>query len=119
MTAKKARIYYNPMCSKSRSALTLLHANGYEVDEVRYLETPPNVDELEQICQLLKCKATDIIRSNEVLFQAMGLSKDDDRDHQAWLDILSKHPKLIQRPIVVIDDKAVIARPAEKITELF
>ena len=119
MTAKQARIYHNPMCSKSRGALTLLHANGYEVEEIRYLETPPSVEQLDQLCQLLNCQAIDIIRTNEVLFQAMGLNVNDDRDHQAWLEILSSHPKLIQRPIVVIDEQAVMARPPEEVTQLF
>lgn len=119
MTAKQARIYHNPMCSKSRGALTLLHANGYEVEEIRYLETPPDAEELDRLCQLLNCQVTDIIRTNEVLFQAMGLNVNDERDHQAWLEILSNHPKLIQRPIVVIGERAVIARPSENVTQLF
>ena len=117
--AKKAKVYANPMCSKSRNALAILRAKGYEVEEIRYLETPPSVEELERICQLLNCKPTDIIRAQEVLFQAMGLSLEDSRDHQAWLDILNKHPKLIQRPIVVIEDRAVVARPPERVEEIF
>lgn len=115
---RKARIYHNPMCSKSRGALNLLNRHGFEVEEVRYLETPPSIDELDQVCQMLNCQATDIIRSNEVLFQAMGLDLEDQRDHQAWLEILHKHPKLIQRPIVVINQQAIIARPSEEVEKL-
>lgn len=114
----KARLYHNPMCSKSRAAVASLCKHGIEYEEIRYLETPPSVEDLVQICQILNCHATDIIRHEEVLFQAMGLSLTDDRDHQAWLEILHKHPKLIQRPIVIIDNRGVIARPVEVIESL-
>lgn len=116
---KKARVYVNPMCSKSRDTLAILRSKGFEVEEIRYLETPPSAQELGQICGLLDCQPTDIIRSQEVLFQAMGLNLEDQRDHQAWYEILSKHPKLIQRPIVIINNRAVIARPAERVKDLF
>ncbi|UQB43299.1 arsenate reductase (glutaredoxin) [Thiomicrospira microaerophila] len=111
--SKQAKIYHNPRCSKSRNALQMLNQKGYQVKEVRYLENPPSAEELAELCQKLACKATDIIRSNEVLFQAMGLQLDDLRDDQAWFELLSQHPKLIQRPIVVIGEQAVIARPTE------
>lgn len=115
---KHAKIYHNPKCSKSRSAFQILNQKGFQVEEIRYLEQPPSVEELTELCGLLGCKATDIIRSDEVLFQAMGFNLNDERDDQAWLAILSQHPKFIQRPIVVINNKAVIARPADRVHEI-
>jgi arsenate reductase len=115
---KLAKIYHNPSCSKSRSALKLLVQHGYQVDEFRYLEQPIKPEMLADICQMLKCGVTDIIRINEVLFQALGLSVDDQRDDQAWFEILCQYPKLIQRPIVAINQQAIIARPAEDVIRL-
>lgn len=114
----RARLYHNPMCSKSRAALASLCSHGIEFEEVRYLETPPSVEDLAQICQILNCEPTDIIRHDEVLFQAMGLNLSDNRDHQDWLEILHKHPKLIQRPIVIIENRGVVARPVEHLENL-
>lgn len=108
----KARIYINPKCSKSREALRLIHTQPkLEVEEIRYLENPPTEADLADICQKLNTKPTEIIRANEVLFQAMGLTLDDPRSDQEWFSILHEHPKLIQRPIVVIEDQALVARP--------
>jgi arsenate reductase len=116
---KIATIYYNPRCSKSRSALTLLHGQGYKVEEVRYLENPPTAEELRAVWELLDCDPLDLIRTDEVLFQALGYNVKDQRDPDDWFKMLSKYPKLIQRPIVIINEKAVIARPAELVTSLF
>lgn len=111
--ARSAKIYHNPRCSKSRGALQLLNQQGFQVEEIRYLENPPSASELAEICAMLKSKPVDIIRSDEVLFQAMGLNLNDQRDDQAWFQILSQQPKLIQRPIVVVNQQAIIARPPE------
>ncbi len=117
---KHAIIYHNPRCSKSRQTHALLEENGYEIEEVRYLDTPPSIDVLDELCRLLNVEPTEIIRTDEAEFKALGLSlKDNATNRQAWLEILHQHPKLIQRPIVRIGDKAVIGRPPENVLSLF
>ncbi|MGE4500197.1 MAG: arsenate reductase (glutaredoxin) [Hydrogenovibrio sp.] len=117
---KHAIIYHNPRCSKSRQTRTLLEENGFEIEEVRYLDTPPTVETLDTLCDLLGVAPTEIVRTGEAEFNALGLSlKDNATNRQAWLEILHQHPKLIQRPIVRIGDKAVIGRPPENVLSLF
>lgn len=113
-----ATIYHNPRCSKSRNSLKLLQEHGIEVDEVRYLESPPSKEELKALCDMMQIKPLDIIRSGESLFKELGLSKDDERTDDEWLEILVQNPKLIERPIVRIADRAVMGRPPENILKL-
>ncbi|WP_178862424.1 arsenate reductase (glutaredoxin) [Thiomicrorhabdus cannonii] len=114
----QATIYHNPRCSKSRETFKLLEARGVQVNEVRYLETPPSRPELKQLCEMLNLKPLQIIRTKETLFKELGLSTQDDRDDEAWLSILAEHPQLIERPIVVIGKRAAIGRPPENILAL-
>lgn len=86
---------------------------------VRYLESPPTVAELDRICSLLELEPTAIVRSGEKLFGELGLALNDERSRREWLDILVAHPRLIERPIVVRGDRAVIGRPPETVLELF
>jgi len=112
---KKAIIYHNPRCSKSRQAKALLESFDYQIEEIRYLDTPPTADKLSDLCQKMGMKPIEIIRTKESLFKELGLSVSDDREDQAWFEILVKHPKLIERPIVEVGDKAAMGRPPEKI----
>lgn len=113
----KAIIWHNPRCSKSRGALKLLQDHGIEVEERRYLENPPSPEELEAVLNILDIAPEEIVRRKEPLFKELNLnSKSLTRNE--WLEILSNHPKLIERPIVIINDRAVVARPPEKVAEL-
>lgn len=114
----KATIYHNPRCSKSRNSLQLLTENGVDVDEVRYLDTPPNIDELSELCRLMGVKPVEIVRSGENLFKELGLSVKDSRSDNEWLEILVEHPQLLERPIVRVGNKAVMGRPPENVLSL-
>lgn len=113
-----AIIYHNPRCSKSREALRLLQEANLDVEEVHYLKTPPSLEELDELCHMLALEPQQLIRTKEPLFKTLGLSLKDAKSRQAWLEILVSNPQLIERPIVTINNQAVVARPPEKLTEL-
>jgi len=111
------RIYHNARCSKSRSACQLLVDQGVKLEVVEYLKTPPDRDELVALLQKLGLRAEDLVRKGEAVYKAdyQGRSLDE----AGWLDALLAHPILIERPIVVRGDRAVIGRPPERVLELF
>ena len=102
-------IYYNARCSKCREAKDLLEENHCEFEIREYLVVPPSETELKELLAKLGCKAKDLVRKKEPLF----LEKYDGKKitNSRWIKILSKNPILIERPIVIDDDKAVIGRP--------
>ncbi|WP_321323333.1 arsenate reductase (glutaredoxin) [Thiomicrorhabdus sp.] len=112
---KQAIIYHNPRCSKSRKSLEILLENGYTVNEVKYLETPPSKIELADLCDKMGKTPFEIIRTGESLFKELGLSKMNDKSTDEWLEILVTHPKLIERPIVKIGNKVIMGRPPENV----
>ena len=103
----EARIYHNPCCSKSRAALQLLEERGVETEAVRYLDEVPAREELGRLYGLL---GLTMVRTQEPLYQELQLAgADGDR----LVEALVKHPILIERPIVIVGERAVVARPAE------
>ena len=111
------RIYHNSRCSKSRSALTLLEQQGKPFEIVHYLETPPTPAELKTLLSLLGIGARQLLRSGEDVYAELKLdnaSLDDD----ALIEAMATHPRLIERPIVVANGKAVIGRPPEAILQI-
>lgn len=112
---RKVKLFHNPRCSKSRAARSLLEAQGVVVDIVEYLESPPSVGQLRAIVRKLGARALDIVRTGEPLFWELGLSTCDARSEDEWLRIVADNPKLLQRPIVVAGDRAVIGRPPENV----
>ena len=111
-----SRIYHNPRCSKSRQTLALLEEAGIKPQVVRYLETPLTEAELSDILTKLNLPAHAILRPKEAPYQECGLSKDSDTAQ--ILQAIVEHPILLERPIVVHKNKAVIGRPPEKVQEL-
>lgn len=109
-------IYHNPRCSSSRKALAIL--SGRDANVVRYLEDPPTVIELDRICRLLEVPPTELVRVKESRFGELGLSLDDDRGREEWLRIIVENPMLLERPIVILGDRAVVGRPPEKVLDL-
>jgi arsenate reductase (glutaredoxin) len=109
-------IYFNPECSKCNSALDLLSENNCEIQIREYLKDPPSVDELKSLISLLNCKAIDIVRKKEPLylerFDGKKLSENE------ILQILSENPILIERPIVIDCNNAIIGRPPELVLKL-
>ena len=109
-------IYYNPKCSKCRQTLALLQEKtDEEINIIEYLKTPPSIEELQQILQKLNLNPQEIIRKGEEEFQEFKGKEFSDKE---WIQILHDHPKLIQRPIVIINEKAVIARPPENVLKI-
>ena len=113
----KAIIWHNPRCSKSRGALQLLRERGIEVEERRYLDNPPTPAELDEALRLLGLEPQQIVRTGEALYRELGL-KERTLSRDEWLQLLSEHPRLIERPIVFYNGRAVIGRPPEKVLEL-
>ena len=111
------RIYVNPSCSKCRSALTLLEERHVDGESIRYLDVPPTVAELERLMDLLEiADPRQMKRTGEPVYAAMGL--DDRRSRGELLEAITQHPILLERPIFVVGDRAVIARPPERVLEL-
>ncbi len=109
-------IYHNARCSKSRSACELVAGRGVEAQIVEYLKTPPGKDELRALLQKLGMKPSELVRRGEDAFKENYAG--ENLNEEQWLDALIAHPVLIERPIVVRGDRAVIGRPLEKVLEL-
>lgn len=109
-------IYHNPKCRKSREGLQYLHEKGLEYTVVEYLKTPLSREELKDILMKLNMRPVEIVRTQEDEFREKlkGKSFNDEE----WITILLENPKLIQRPIVVKNHKAVLGQPVEEIDRL-
>ncbi len=108
-------IWHNPRCSKSRDALSFLEERKLDIKIVKYLDAKPNEKEIKEILLMLGVSAKDLIRTKEELYKQLNL-KDSTEDE--LIKAMAKNPKLIERPIVIKDKSAVIARPKEKIIKL-
>lgn len=108
-------IYHNPRCSKSRQTLELLEAKGIQPKIVEYLKTPPSEVELKSILQKLNMEATALVRKKEKIIKDENI---DISSNAAALKAMSQTPSLIERPIVIKNDKAVVGRPPENINLL-
>jgi arsenate reductase len=110
------RIFHNPRCRKSREGLAIVENSGKPFEIVRYQDEPLTKSELKGLLRLLGVKAIDLVRKQEAIWKTDYKGKNLSEDE--ILDALLDHPKLIERPLVTFEGKAVIGRPAEKITEL-
>ena len=108
--------YHNPRCGKSRQCLAFLKEKGIEPDLFLYLKTPPTFNELKEVIGKLGIKPLDLIRVKEQIFKDNYKGKDFTDDK--WIEIMVENPKLIERPIIIGDEKAVIGRPKENVLEL-
>jgi len=109
-------IYHNPGCSKSRQTLALLWENDVEPEIIEYLKTPPTPEELAQMIGKLDRSPHDAVRVKEEAYAASGLSSQS--DVAAICEAIAADPILLERPIVVKGDKAVIGRPPEDVLTL-
>lgn len=109
-------IYHNPRCSKSRNGIEYLQKKGIEFQIVKYLETSMDTNTITEIVRQLGIKSEQLVRKNEELYKTQYKGKE--LTDTEWIRILAENPILIERPIIVHNDKAVIARPTEKIDEI-
>ncbi|MFP5428155.1 MAG: arsenate reductase (glutaredoxin) [Gammaproteobacteria bacterium] len=110
-------LYHNPRCSKSRGALELLEARGLSPTIVRYLETPPDAATLKALLGKLGIAPRQLLRTGEDEYKTLELANPALSDQQL-IQAMAQHPKLIERPILVVGDQAVIGRPPEKVLEI-
>jgi len=105
------KIYHNPRCSKSRQGLAIVEASNLNFETIKYLETPISKEELTEIIKLLKIAPIDLVRKNEAVWKENYKGKNlSDSD---IITAMIENPKLIERPIVINNGKAVIGRPPE------
>ncbi|WP_329093277.1 arsenate reductase family protein [Actinomadura citrea] len=107
-------LWHNPRCSKSRAAKAALDEAGVRYTERRYLDEPPTAQELDEVLTRIGAEPWDVARLNEPVAKELGL-RDLERDRARWIEVMVANPMLIQRPIVVADETAVVARDAESV----
>lgn len=110
-------LYHNPRCSKSREALNLLREQGQEPEVILYLETPPNAKTLKAILGKLGISARELLRKGEDAYKDLNLA-DEKLSETALIRAMVENPKLIERPIAINGDKAVIGRPPENVKNI-
>jgi len=113
----KTTIYHNPRCSKSRQTLELLDTHGLEINIIEYLKTPPNIEQLEKILNLLNMEPRELMRTNESDYKDNALD-DPGLSREQLIQAMVDHPGLIQRPIVLNKGKAALGRPPENVLEI-
>ena len=110
------KIYHNPRCAKSRQTLNIIKESGHEVEIINYLNTPLTEDELHEIYDKLNLPIEYLIRTGEEIYKTEYKGKELSDDE--WLKALAEHPKMMERPIVVDETKAILGRPPENVNKL-
>ena len=110
-------VYHNPSCSKSRGALDILADQGVDHVVVEYLRAPPDREALERIVDAVDAPPSELVRLDQ-RFDELRLSAADYTTREAVIELLLEHPELMQRPVIFRGERAVIARPSEKVLEL-
>ena len=110
------KIYHNPRCSKSRQTLNIIKESGQDVDIIEYLKTPPTVEELEEVFLKLNLPIEYLIRTSDEVYKTEYKGKE--LTDAEWIQALVEHPSMLERPIVVKDDQAILGRPPENVQKL-
>ncbi len=110
-------VYHNHGLGKSRGALDILQERGVEFDVIEYLKSPLSRDDFERFLDLLPDSPTELVRKDKN-FKALGLDENAYATRETVVEVLLQHPELMQRPVIIKGQKAVIARPSEKVLEL-
>lgn len=109
-------IFHNPRCGKSRNTLAIINDKNIEIEVIEYLKTPPSEAELKTVIKKLGIKPEALVRKGEAIYKESYKGKQlSDAD---WIKAMVEHPILIERPIVIKGDKAIIGRPPENVLEL-
>ena len=114
---KKLTVYQKPTCTKCRTTLRLLKERGAEFEAINYYETPITEADLRGLLKKLGLSAREILRKDEPVAKDLGIGKKDFSDEEL-IALVTKHPDLIQRPIIVRGDQAVLGRPPENVEKL-
>ncbi|MBT8254529.1 MAG: arsenate reductase (glutaredoxin) [Flavobacteriaceae bacterium] len=109
-------IYHNPRCRKSRETLEILETKKADYKVIKYLDVPLSAEKLSKIIKILKIKPDELIRKNEKIWKENF--KDLDFSDEELIEVMAKYPQLIERPIVINGDKAVIGRPPQRILDI-
>ncbi|WP_375723985.1 arsenate reductase (glutaredoxin) [Arcobacter sp. KX21116] len=110
-------IWHNPRCSKSRDALNFLQEKKIALGVIKYLDAKLTKEDMKEVLQMLGMSARELMRTKEDIYKELNLK--DENDEEKLIEAMITNPKLIERPIIIKDGSAVIARPLEKINELF
>ena len=110
------QIWHNPKCSKSRAAMELLENKNIDANVVKYLEQTLTKKQIKDVLKKLRISAKELLRTGEDVYKELNLNQID--DEETLIDFMVKNPILIERPIIIKGDKAVIARPIENLSEL-
>ncbi len=108
-------IWHNPRCSKSRATLALIEGAGITPEIRRYQDNAPTADEIRAALALLNIPATDLIRTNEALYKELNLK---DADEETLINAMAANPRLIERPVVLANNKAALGRPPESVLDI-
>lgn len=110
-------LIHNPGCTKSRGAKELLEKRGVSFETLEYLKTPLSAELLKELPKLLGMDYPQMLRTGEAIYQELDL-KNKSLSQMEWINLITKYPILLERPIFIHDQKAIIARPSEKVLEI-
>lgn len=113
---EKIIVWHNPRCSKSRNGIKYLDEKGVEYAIRRYLDEPPTKEELKALLKKLGMSPRELMRTKEKIYRELGLKEVD--DDEKLIEAMVEHPRLIERPVVIKGERAVVARPESKIDEI-
>lgn len=108
-------IWHNPKCSKSRQAMEIVAQSGCKADVIKYLEDSPDENKIKSVLKMLKLTPRELMRTKEDLYKELNLK--EEQSDKALISTMAKYPKLIERPIIIKGDSAIIGRPTEKIAQ--
>ncbi len=111
------RLYHNPGCSKSRGALEILQERGVKVQVIEYLDEPLESADLEEILQRIDDEPAALVRRDKN-FESLGLDRESYKTAETVISLLLEHPQLMQRPVAILEERGLIARPSERVLEL-
>ena len=110
-------VYHNPRCSKSRAAMEYLEEHGIEADVVKYMDSPPDANDIKELLSMLGMSPRELMRKHEKVFKDAGLDDPTFTDDELS-EAMAQCPSLIERPIIVNNGKAVLARPPETVQDI-
>lgn len=113
----KITVYQKPTCTTCRKVHAALKENGADFEAIDYYVDPISKEKLKDLLSKMNMPAVELLRKREDIYKELGLA-DKDLSDEEWIDLMAKNPDLIQRPIVECGQKAILARPAERIAEV-